>query len=211
MASLLGQGKVTCWLCNKFSYGNLKGVLRHMAAVHSWEPNLHIVCGIEGCSRNYTNFFSFKKHVYRKHRSCVGKDLLAAAICEGEGEDNDALSDDDDGVNPTSRSYSESYSEIDDRRFVAVFMLKSRAVYKVTEVHLSSIVDDVSALLDRKAKYTKNKMLDIANTFNLPAAVCDELTNVFDSPVLTQPFAGFETKYLQDKFMQEKMGLVVIN
>ncbi len=39
-------------------------------------------------------------------------------------------------------------------------MLKSRAVYKATEAHLSSIIEDVSTLLDRK---TKQKMLDIAS------------------------------------------------
>ena len=46
-----------------------------MAAVHSCEPGVHIIFGIEGCSANYTNFFSFKKHVYRKHRPCVDTTL----------------------------------------------------------------------------------------------------------------------------------------
>ncbi len=31
-------------------------------------------------------------------------------------------------------------------------------------------------------------MLDIASTFDLPAAVCDELTKVFDSPVLQSTY-----------------------
>ncbi len=73
-------------------------------------------------------------------------------------------------------------------------MLKSRAVYKATEAHLSSIIEDVSTLLDRK---TKQKMLDIASTFDLPAAVCDELTKVFDSPVLQ---STYKTSFCERKW-----------
>ena len=47
--------------------------------------------------------------------------------------------------------------------------------------------------------YAKQKMLDVAKKFDLLATVSDELTKVFDSAVITQPFAGDETKYLQDE------------
>ncbi len=196
------QGKVTCWLCNRFSYATHKGLFRHMAAVHSCDPNFHIVCGLEGCSRNYTNFYSFKRHVYRNHRAVVGKDLRTPSAHE---DDDDVQTICNSGVDPSLSLHSND----DERRSVAGFVMKSRAVYKTTEAHLSSIIDDFSALLDRTADYAKQKMLDVAKKFDLPATVSDELTKVFDSPAITQQFAGFETKYLQDKFMREEMGLVV--
>ena len=39
-----------------------------MAAVHAHDPAFHVVCGIAGCARSFTNFYSFKKHLYRKHQ-----------------------------------------------------------------------------------------------------------------------------------------------
>ena len=43
---------------------------RHMAAVNAHDPNFHICCGI-GCDRTYTNFYLFKKHLYRRHHESL--------------------------------------------------------------------------------------------------------------------------------------------
>ena len=68
----------SCWLCQSFVSRTLKDVMRHIGAVHSHELVFHTVCGIGGCSRSYTNFFSYninKKHVYRKHRESLDMSL----------------------------------------------------------------------------------------------------------------------------------------
>ena len=57
-----------CPLCHVFASKNLKGVVRHIGAVHSHEAGFHVTCGIDGCPRTYGNFHSYKKHMFLKHR-----------------------------------------------------------------------------------------------------------------------------------------------
>uniref|UniRef100_A0A1X7V4Q6 Uncharacterized protein n=2 Tax=Amphimedon queenslandica TaxID=400682 RepID=A0A1X7V4Q6_AMPQE len=47
----LANFKVICWICNEFASPNFKGTLRHIAAVHSWDPDFFTLCQFYGCSR----------------------------------------------------------------------------------------------------------------------------------------------------------------
>ena len=35
--------------------------------MHSWDPNLHITCGIQGCPRVYTSYRSYRRHIIKEH------------------------------------------------------------------------------------------------------------------------------------------------
>ena len=50
-----------------FGGNSFSNVLRHIGQVHKFDPGLKIYCGIDGCPVSYTNFESFRSHVYRKH------------------------------------------------------------------------------------------------------------------------------------------------
>ena len=65
-----------CPLCDLFAATTLKGVIRHLGAVHSHES---ITCGLEGCPRSYANFHSYKKHMYKNHRDILEVDDEAAS------------------------------------------------------------------------------------------------------------------------------------
>ena len=56
-----------CSLCDHFSATSTGGILRHIGAIHAYEPNFHLVCGIDGCPRTYKNYHSFRKHLQRTH------------------------------------------------------------------------------------------------------------------------------------------------
>ena len=66
--------RCVCWICHKVALPTLKAVVRHMASVHAHDPLFRVCCGIDGCSWSYTNFYSFKKHLYRKHREAMEVD-----------------------------------------------------------------------------------------------------------------------------------------
>ena len=66
------MSRSVCWLCYKVAAIHLKGVVRHMAAVHAHDPHFHICCGIGGCARTYSNFLSFKKQRHRDHLELNG-------------------------------------------------------------------------------------------------------------------------------------------
>ena len=60
-----------CSVCNYFGDQSFAAVLRHMGEIHRYDPNLRIRCGIDCCPQSYTNFNSFRSHVYRKHRDVL--------------------------------------------------------------------------------------------------------------------------------------------
>ena len=50
----------------------MKGDVRHIGLVHSHEFAFRVTCGVGGCTRTYTRFSSYKKHMYVKHRDVLG-------------------------------------------------------------------------------------------------------------------------------------------
>ncbi|XP_049519397.1 uncharacterized protein LOC125943886 [Dermacentor silvarum] len=59
-----------CSMCPFFSC-QLARVITHVRRVHSAEPNFNVYCGIEGCANKYTNFNSYRSHLYRHHRNLL--------------------------------------------------------------------------------------------------------------------------------------------
>ncbi|XP_077520203.1 uncharacterized protein LOC144130045 isoform X2 [Amblyomma americanum] len=54
--------------CHQFS---LRTLFRHLRIAHGHETNW--LCGLSGCMQTFRHFFSYKKHVHRKHASCMGE------------------------------------------------------------------------------------------------------------------------------------------
>ena len=50
-----------CWICYNAAYPSLKGVLKHMALTHAFDPRFSVCCGIQGCK----NFRKSKIIVYQ--------------------------------------------------------------------------------------------------------------------------------------------------
>lgn len=92
------QGSWSCPLCEFFAYRTLKGVVRHIGAVHSYEASFHITCGVSGCPRTYRSFFSYKKHMFLKHRDIMEVNEASETACElalGASESDESASQDD--------------------------------------------------------------------------------------------------------------------
>ena len=65
------RDKYACPLCHEFARTTYKAILRHIGEVHSFSPDFHIECGLgrdTRCPATYTNYVSFRSHVYKKHR-----------------------------------------------------------------------------------------------------------------------------------------------
>ena len=63
-----------CTICDQFAGRSFASVLRHIGSIHRFDPGLSIRCGIKACPETYTNFESFRSHVYRKHRDILHLD-----------------------------------------------------------------------------------------------------------------------------------------
>ena len=186
---------VLCWICYNFAASSLKSVIRHIG-VHSHDPNFTI-CG--GCTRTYVNYHSFRKHIYQKHN------------------DWDVQGIHEDG----NRSYSEnpiemqeSHHEWIDLNVVlcttsnatkdcsAKFLLKATEVYKVSQTALDNFIPDISILFQEFFEAEMKRQLQ-----NCGLSINDHqaLYNMeaFD------PFKGLHTRYLQEKYYVEQLGLIV--
>ena len=199
-----------CWLCNQFASPSLKGVLRHIAAVHSWEPNFFTVCGIHGCTRTYSNFFSFKKHAYRKHRDVLDTAVRISPLYTNEMVDQDLINSEENFQQNDSMCTSTISTPVDDKQNSALFILKSKVMYKIPQVHLEHLIGDVNELFERKVDILRKMLFQELDNHGIQIShdVNDSLTEII-TKTLSNPFSGLETNYLQLKFFQEYFGVIV--
>ena len=138
-----------CPLCHHFAARTLKGIVRHVGAVHSFEANFHIKCGLEGCPRTYTNYHGYRKHLYTKHRDLVG--VQPNPHHQSADPQLDAESETD--FNELSQSSEEvPRTQRDEVRQSALFLLKNTAVNKVSKSSLNDLIGDVSIFLSEQVQ-----------------------------------------------------------
>lgn len=133
-----------CTICNLFAGQSFSAVLRHMG-VHRFDPGLSIRCGINSCTEQYTNFESFRSHIYRKHREVlvsapVTDSALAETVVSGRLEQGGSETDDD-GLEVEQRTCND-----DPKRSAALFLLKAREERRITQTALNGIVQDFQGL-----------------------------------------------------------------
>jgi hypothetical protein len=116
----------------------------------------HVLCGINGCTRTYKKFVSFRNHVKTKH-----KDILLAERHHRENteQENDISSEsemefdmDDDGPQlyddaaPLPRFDFEQESE-EIRRTSALHLLKMKDRDRVSQTAIDSFVDNTTSIV----------------------------------------------------------------
>ena len=117
------QSSSHCWrcpLCSFFAAPGPKGVLRHIGSIHAHEHSFHITCGVQGCPRSYSNYHSYKKHMYKKHRDVLELDsddngdrpLQPMETCSLELYESD-----------TDAAPQSVYSHDDEKRSSALFLM----------------------------------------------------------------------------------------
>lgn len=202
--------KTICWLCYRVAAPNLKGILRHMAVVHAYDPEFHIICGIAGCTRAYSNFYSFKRHAYRKHREHLD---VISRHAEQDSDIAGVATDSDDHFDFADLlqcdNFDETLSNFQHTKNMALFLLKAKEVRKVSQSSLDGLTSDFTIILQRILEQLKsgiNRCL-IANGINMEAV--QGLSEVFNHPNITNPFNQIESRHQQEKFYKVHLNLLV--
>ena len=166
--------RFSCNVCHRFASPNLKGVMRHIGSVHSFEPGFNVTCGISGCARSYQNFRSFQRHIARRHSAALN--VVAESNNEEDSTFYDAFND-----SPQSPSLpSNDPIKPNLKRSAALFLLKTKEISGVTQRALNDVIGGVTQLLD---------------------AHCGDFS--------IRPFEGLESEYLQQKYFEEELHLLV--
>lgn len=191
---------VCCPLCDSFAAPTLKGVVRHIGVIHSLEPGFRVTCGVEGCTRSYTKFVSYKKHVYVKHRDAWSVDQRECDISLPSSEEVRRDS-------PVTEGNDQEESVAQLQRSSALFILKAREIHKIPQTSLDSLLGDISTFIDvirsrllqRISKELKEKGIDMEQ----------DLLALSNSPDIANPFDGLHTEYLQHQYFKKYLNLVV--
>ena len=211
--SEMSAAKCICWICYKVAYPTLKGVLRHMAAVHAHDPRLFICCGINECSRTYQNFYSFKKHVYRKHReslelssfSPVEMDLSFPVVNDAGSMDQLEIEDEA----STSRVTLTSRLTFEHMKKMALLLLKAKEVRKVSQTALDGLLADFTVIIQETVQRLKTDVNACLEMNGMNLSLFQGLEEVFQDTCRTEPFKHLDTRFLQEKFFREHLQLLV--
>ena len=195
-----------CPLCHRFSARALKGVLRHIGAVHANEAGFHVICGLQGCPRSFSNYHTYKKHLYQKHRNALEVSVGSSSelIQSHTNEFPFGPSDDgDDQVIPMQQEVVQH----DEKRQSALFLLKAKTVNKVSNTALNDLIGDFSILLETRIQLLQQELTSALSARGLE--LDSELVSIMQKPSLTAPFEGLHSEHLRKKFFINNMGLLV--
>lgn len=190
---------VECWICHSFAAPSLKAIIRHIGSVHSNDPNFNVCCGIQGCSRRYKNYHSFRRHFYRKHHN--------STVTRNNTTYSNDLSTEDEDENASSGIHDDLHEAIlnpNINKQRALFVLKTKEVHKVSQTALNGLLGDVTLLFQRHMDIFTKEIKVLLDSSNYP-----ELLSFLQKQQMIDPFEGLHSKFLQEKFFHNHLGLVV--
>lgn len=179
--------------------------MRHVYAVHSAEPGFSVQCGINGCSRTFTVFKSFRQHVRRRHSDfAAGIEDDDAEQREDQGVDMETVNGDSSGIPAESEVNAAEHEEprVDLKRNAALFLLKMKEVNRVSQRALDEIVGDVTDLLEYRLSQLKEDILA-----KLDPEAAEPITAKIDD--IAKPFKGLESRHLQEDYYKEELDMLV--
>ena len=158
-----------CQVCSAFASPTFAAVLRHICTTHATDEQLALVCPIRGCPRQnpYSNFESFRSHVYTKHRDVLKgrlsrpshEELQESNSHSDTAEDPGCTSDvgNEDVLRNTVIDCNPEGSRLlpcdDDFQFAAAhFLLITKEERKITQSAVDGIVQDVTGLWNTAVK-----------------------------------------------------------
>lgn len=164
-----------------------------MGAVHAHEANFRVTCGIASCPRSFTNFHTYKSHLYKRHREILQVSESAAQELVGS----------EDGTDLTVME-AEEMSPQHEKKEMALFVLKALAISKISNSALDTILSDISFLLETRVQSLHD---DVSAVMGIELDA--ELAAIFQRPQLYKPFDGLQTDYLRKTYFTNEMGLLV--
>ena len=68
---------LTCPLCPLRGFPSVSALLTHIRLMHSDQPNFLLQCNLQGCCRTFTNFLTYRNHVYAFHGTNISEDVVS--------------------------------------------------------------------------------------------------------------------------------------
>ena len=208
-----------CCLCTTSSFVQLKGLVQHVNRVHSGQPNLDILCGIQGCVSRYKSCKSWSNHVRKRHKQ----------IYHGDGEienfDEDLTVETDIDPWENGQEDENSQSDIDIENFVAerngasypweerkkrharillTFKEDNRLTQNTTQHFVQCVNYFAKDIVSECKNVFSNKLKEMKVDFSFADLDVHEQLEELESPL-----AGLETPWNQAAYFKEVFNCVV--
>lgn len=216
-----------CPLCRDFCTRQISSLIKHIGLVHgNTTGSFHIECGLGGCPRLFSNFRTYRNHLYSIHTDSDALDLPEptplASLVDGGGvgdddsdgcgiadDDSDGTIGSDDEENATSTTTGPSSSDLL-QKAAARFVLKTKESHRLTQTAMNCIIEDVTAFNQitlGELHFAVSERLTAAGVD--PQIICSLAPLFKDDGQFGQPFRGLETTYQQMKYFREHFNLIV--
>ena len=145
-----------CQLCNHYGSFSFASVLSHIGSVHSHGCNFSVCCGVDGCTRTYTNYHAFRRHVVNRHGYLLDDSSTPVTFQSADplGDQGPALALDD-----VDHVVDRLPSPQTQRRSSAMFVLKLKEKHKLAQTTVDDILADTEELLGRAIERLKQRVL----------------------------------------------------
>ena len=195
-----------CQLCNNYGSFNYSSVLSHIGSVHSHQYKFSVCCGVDGCTRTYTNYHAFRRHVLNRHGNLLNGSCTPITIQPTDPADQEPDLDNMDGACDDRPPPQTAQSE---RMSSAMFILNLKEKHKLAQTTVDDILGDTEELVGRAIERLKKRVASSLTEAGVNPEEVPNLLSAFDDSDITQTFSGLKTEHLQTKFYRENMGLVV--
>lgn len=197
-----------CSICLEFVATSIELLIRHVGRVHRNEPNFHVVCGIDGCSRTYKRYLSLRNHLIRKHNiSACDKPRLD----ENNGQDHEDHDDNDD----VDRMNDEDSFDIEKEkanlmRANALCLLNFKEKGRIPQTVVNSFVENTTQITENTVHLVKSGIAKCLQEVGLNINQIPGLSDVLDeNSGISKPFQGIDKEPLQYQYYKEHFNLVV--
>ena len=188
----------SCSICDTFLAVTFQQLLSHIGRCHRNDPNFHCVCGINGCTRTFRKYFSWRKHIFRDHKHINN---------EHEEEDVDQFNPDpcdNDAGQPQINDHE------DKKRQEALYLLKLQEDCRLPITMVDSVLANTASIVENNVTNLQNEIKSCIQNAGIEVNTVPGLETLLSEDNSNKRiFEDFDTNKKRVVYYKENFGLKV--
>ena len=207
-----------CPLCNCTSLPTISLYLTHIRISHADVPGFKIICGLQGCKRSFTNFLTYRNHVYA-HHDTTDEDSRHTSENENSGQNESgnegALDNTQEGIEGSiNRTVTPTVEDLvtEDtlQKTAAMWILKAREEHRIPLSVMDGMMGDFQSLHQVAMEACRHQVeATLKETGTSDDTITSALVHMSEGSPFTNLFRGLQTQHQQFAYFSAHFGLVV--
>ena len=189
-------------MCTVFVARTPELLLEHISRVHSHSANFQTTCIIKGCQRTYRSYGAFRRHLRQTHNYYNRMSNTEAIPCTQWEEQYPIDSNE-------GNALVQYDMEPPTKKHRAEWILKIKETNKLTQSCTENILQDVTHLCTSITTDLTAAVKRKLAAYDTPPGLDQDIINILQSDVYSNPFKGLETQYKQMQYLRESFNFVV--